>query len=387
VFLEALRRRNPELVQAAVSLHQAGAIPPACYVIDLDAVEENARVIATEAARLGLEVFAMTKQMGRSPAFIEAVRRGGIDAGVAVDMDCARALKRGEMRLGHVGHLVQVAQHEADEAAQMKPENWTVFERSKAVEAAGAGHRLGREQPLLARIADPGDTFYPGHEGGFSAHDVAQLADDLDGLDGGRFAGVTTFPALLYDRERRVVRPTPNLATLERAAERLRSAGRTGLVVNAPGTTSASVLSLLADAGATQVEPGHGLTGTCPQHLSADEPELPAALYVSEISHRHAGRAYCYGGGLYIDPVFPPHPLRALVAPGPDATDAVEVGAEIPPAGAIDYHGMLEQPEGADLPTGASVVFGFRIQAFFARCPVVGVRGIRQGAPEVASEP
>ena len=44
---------------------------------------------------------------------------------------------------------------------------------------------------------------------------------------------------------------------------------------------------------------------------------------------------------------------------------------------------MLEQPGGADLPTGASVVFGFRIQAFFARCPVVGVRGIRQGEPEV----
>jgi predicted amino acid racemase len=383
VFLEALRRRNPELVRAAVSLHQAGAIPPACYVIDLEAVEENARLIAAEAARLGLEVFAMTKQMGRSPAFIEAVRRGGIDAGVAVDMDCARAVVRGGMRLGHVGHLAQVPRHEADEAAQMEPGNWTVFERSKAVEAAGAAHRLGRRQPLLARIADPGDTFYPGHEGGFPADDVVQLADDLDSLDGGRFAGVTTFPALLYDRERRVVRPTPNLATLERAADRLRSAGRIGLAVNAPGTTSTSVLGLLAAAGATQVEPGHGLTGTCPQHLSEDEPELPAALYVSEISHHHAGRAYCYGGGLYIDPVFPAYPLRALVAPGPDAADTVEVGAEIPPAGAIDYHGMLEQPVGADLPTGASVVFGFRIQAFFARCPVVGVRGIRHGAPEV----
>jgi predicted amino acid racemase len=128
------------------------------------------------------------------------------------------------------------------------------------------------------------------------------------------------------------------------------------------------------------VEPGHGLTGTCPQHLSESEPESPAALYLSEISHHHAGRAYCYGGGLYIDPVFPPYPLRALVSPGPDTGEAIEVAAEIPPAGAIDYHGMLDQPNG-ELPVGASVVFGFRIQAFFARCPVVGVGGVRSGRP------
>ena len=86
MFLTALRTRNPAFVEAVVSLHQAGELPAPAYVIDLDAVEENARLIAAEAARLGLEVFAMTKQMGRSPAFIAAVRRGGIDAGVAVDM-------------------------------------------------------------------------------------------------------------------------------------------------------------------------------------------------------------------------------------------------------------------------------------------------------------
>jgi predicted amino acid racemase len=384
VFLNALRSRNPAFVQAAIALHQSGAIPPAAYVIDLDAVEGNARLIATEAARLGLDVFAMTKQMGRNAAFIGAVRRGGIGAGVAVDMECARAVTRAGMRLGHIGHLVQVPRHEADEAAEMDPGNWTVFEQAKAVEAAGAAHRLGRAQALLARIVDPGDTFYPGHEGGFAADNVVRLADDLDALEGARFRGVTTFPALLYDHERRTVRPTPNLATLERAAERLRAAGRSGIHVNAPGTTSSSALGLLASAGATQVEPGHGLTGTCPQHLSGNEPELPAALYVSEISHHHGGRAYCYGGGLYIDPVFPPYPVRALVARGPDAADAIEVRAELPPAGAIDYHGMLEAPGGAELPVGSSVVFGFRLQAFFARCPVVGVSGVRAGRPEIS---
>jgi len=386
VFLTALRTRNRAFVEAVVALHQAGELPAPAYAIDLDAVEENARLVAVEADRLGLEVFAMTKQMGRSPAFIAAVRRGGIEAGVAVDMDCATALAEGGMRLGHVGHLVQVPRHEADRAAALEPANWTVFEHAKAVEAAAAVRRLGREQALLARITAPGDTFYSGHEGGFPAEDVVRVADDLDRLDGARFAGVTTFPALLYDRSAVAVRPTPNLATIERAAERLRASGRTDLRVNAPGTTSVSVLPLLAGAGATQVEPGHGLTGTCPQHLSESEPETPAALYLSEISHHYGGRAYCYGGGLYIDPVFPAYQVRALVSSGPG--DGVEVAAEIPPAGAIDYHGMLDQPEG-ELPVGASVVFGFRIQAFFARCPVIGVRGVREGRPhaETGSDP
>jgi predicted amino acid racemase len=38
---------------------------------------------------------------------------------------------------------------------------------------------------------------------------------------------------------------------------------------------------------------GHGLTGTTPLHAVRDEPEPPAALYISEISHHHGGRAYC----------------------------------------------------------------------------------------------
>ena len=74
--------------------------------------------------------------------------------------------------------------------------------------------------------------------------------------------------------------------------------------------------------------------------------------------------------------------MQALVSSGPG--DGVEVAAEIPPAGAIDYHGMLDQPEG-ELPVGASVVFGFRIQAFFARCPVVGIRGVSSGRPHATS--
>jgi hypothetical protein len=91
MFLDVLRRRNPRFVEAAVALHREGRIPANAYVLDLDAVESNARAIKAEADRHGLKVFAMTKQVGRSSGFCRAVRRGGIRRSVAVDMACARA--------------------------------------------------------------------------------------------------------------------------------------------------------------------------------------------------------------------------------------------------------------------------------------------------------
>ena len=162
----------------------------------------------------------MTKQVGRNSGFCRALGRGGIDRAVAVDMACAQALRAAGMRVGHLGHLVQVPRFEADAAARdIAPDYWTVFSGAKASEAAGAALRAGRTQKLLARIQAPGDTFYRGHEGGFDAAGVAAVAAELDALDGARFAGITTFPALLFDHETGTVAPTPNLATLSRARE------------------------------------------------------------------------------------------------------------------------------------------------------------------------
>jgi len=368
VFLDVLMRRNQPFLDTVIALHREQRIPANAYALDLDAVEANTRVLASEGARHGLEVLAMTKQVGRAPAFMDAVRAGGIAAGVAVDMQDARALRDGGLAVGHVGHLVQVPHAEAAAAAALDPAYWTVFSDDKAAEAAAAATR---EQALLARIKTLGDVFYSGHEGGFEADDVVAVAERLDRLEGARFAGITTFPALLFDAATGEARPTPNLATLERAAELLRGAGFADVVVNAPGTTSSAVYPLLAAAGATQVEPGHGLTGTTPLHAVRDLAEIPAACYVTEVSHLHNGRAYAFGGGFYVDPVFPEYRLRALLA---DGDEARLVDASIPPPSAIDYYGQLDYGDSPPR-TGATVVFGFRIQAFVTRAYVVGIRG------------
>lgn len=378
MFLDALLSRNPSFVDAAVALHREGHLPANAYVLDLDAVRQNARGMRAEADRHRLEVLAMTKQIGRNPAFLGALRDAGIDACVAVDMTDARVVHREGLRLGHIGHLVQVPRAEAPAASAMEPDNWTVFSTEKAREAADAARAHGRVQNLLARIHAPEDVFYPGHEGGFEAGDIERVAGELERLDGARFAGVTTFPALLYDAATRRVAPTPNLTTIARAAERLGG----GLRVNAPGTTSATVLGMLAEHGATQVEPGHGLTGTTPLHAIESLPEQPAALYLTEVSHRHGGRVYCFGGGLYIDPVFPPYQVRALVAAAPG--DRRLLDATLPPPDAIDYYGWLDPGSGPAPASGDTVVFGFRIQAFVTRAYVAALNGVAEGRPRVA---
>ena len=113
-----------------------------------------------------------------------------------------------------------------------------------------------------------------------------------------------------------------------------------------PGTTSTAVLERLAEAGATQVEPGHGLTGTTPLHAAGDLPEVPAICYLSEVSHLHGGVPLCFGGGFYVDPVFEPYSPEALVAADPSDLTEAPVAMDFPDPAGIDYYARLHPPAG-----------------------------------------
>ncbi|MCU1558562.1 MAG: putative amino acid racemase [Microbacteriaceae bacterium] len=385
MFLDLLKRRNPTLIEAAAQLHKSGHIPANCYVIDLDAVSLNASTIASEAARLGLKAFAMTKQIGRNPDVSRVLVQSGITHSVGVDLECAIAAAAGGLRSGHIGHLVQIPRHQASTAAALEPLYWTVFNEVKAREAAEASRAHGHSQDLLARVIARGDTFYRGHEGGFAAEDIVAVADALDSLDGARFAGITTFPTTIFDRSLGSIRHTPNLETLRAAASRLRRAGRSDIEINAPGTTSTAMLEGLADAGATQVEPGHGLTGTTPWHAYQDLVEEPAIAYVSEVSHVWNNEAYVFGGGLYVDPVLPGVETSAIVVVDPDAgvSSNPTLPVTMPAPEAIDYYCTIPIGDTRDIAVGNTVIFGFRPQVFVSRGLTAGISGLSTGAPKV----
>ena len=384
MFLEILRRRNPEFLDAISHLHAQGQLPVNTYAIDLDTVRRNASAFVAESKRLNLTPFAMTKQIGRNPDVSEALVDSGMTHAVAVDLECAIAASNGGLRIGHLGHLVQIPRHEAATAAALQPLYWTVFNETKATEAGQAALNRGRTQDVLLRIVAPKDRFYTGHEGGFTLKELPSAADRIDAIPGVRFAGVTTFPATLFDPASGTAKATPNRATLTRAKELLEKTGRTDVQVNAPGTTSLSVLAELAEAGATQVEPGHGLTGTTPLHAVEDLVEEPAIAYVSEVSHLHNGRAYVFGGGLYVDPVLDDNPTSAIIVPstaGPHTQTPLPV--EMPAADAIDYYARIPLPEGSQVSVGDTVIFGFRAQVFVTRALTAAISGVSKGNPTV----
>ncbi|MFC6237284.1 alanine racemase [Longivirga aurantiaca] len=377
MFIDVTLRRNPELVGAAVDLHQAGRIPSNCYVVDLDAVSRNAALVARSAASHGLTPYQMTKQFGRNPIVARAVAAAGIEKVVAVDFEEARLLHSHGLRIGHLGHLVQVPRDEVGLALDMEPDFITVFGLAQAARLSAAAVERGLVQDVTLRVVGPDDTFYAAQRGGVPVHEAVEVATRIRDLPGVRLRGVTSFPVVLWDESVGAFAPTANLSTLGAVSQALRAAGIDVDVLNAPSACCTATFGMKAAAGATHVEPGSCLTGQTPLHAVSDEPELPAMIYVSEVSHTTADAAYAIAGGLY-----PRCKSRtALVYDEAGATPLV-AQVELDPAEAIDYYGTLRTDDPPSVRVGSTVVYAFRAQVFVSRCFVAVVSGV-QGTPTV----
>ncbi|MDD2958350.1 MAG: alanine racemase [Lachnospiraceae bacterium] len=381
MFLKKIMERNERLIDASVQLHQKLKIPANSYVLDVDTIAQNVKMMADICHENGMKLYPMTKQIGRNPVVIKAIKSVGADGCVCVDMADARRVHEAGMPIGHLGHLVQVPKAETMAAAAMEPEYWTVYSLEKAKAISDAVPE-GRIQKIMLRIYTDGDTYYTGHEGGFEAKDIVEAAKKINQMPGLEFAGLTTFPTQLFDDKSITIKHTHNYQTILEAKERLEKAGFSSVEINAPGTTSSHLFSEMAASGVTQVEPGHGMTGTTPIHAFCDMIEKPAMVYVSEVCHFYKGRGYCYGGGMYIDPVFPPYAVRACVGSTPEEAKKNLIVCDIPNPAAIDYYGIFEPND--KIRQGDTVVFGFRAQAFVTRAFIVPVVGISTGNPVAA---
>ncbi|MFK8849349.1 alanine racemase [Streptomyces sp. Ac-502] len=369
MFLDTVLARNPQLVDHAVELHRTGRVQPDTYVIDLDAVEANAALLAAEARRWGLGLWPVVKQVGRNPELIRAVARH-LPRFAAIDAPEARALRAAGARLGNVGHLVQIPHRALPEVLAWRPEAVTVFDGANARAVSEAAFRLGRVQDILVRIEGAPGLVHPGQEGGVPLGGLAEFAAEVEQLPGVRVAGVTGFPCVECVPGSGQPRPTATFARVREARAVLAARGHTDLKLSAPGVTCAATLPLLAELGATHGEPGHALTGTTPLHaVDRGQPERPAYVYVTEVVHVLAdGRPALHGGGFYAR-----SGGETALIPRTGARLAVQRA----PAENIDYYRLLAP---GDARPGDTAVLAFRTQVFVTRSTVAVVADLAAGS-------
>ncbi|MFZ4835597.1 YhfX family PLP-dependent enzyme [Rouxiella sp. Mn2063] len=370
MFLNALEQQNPALIDAAVTLWRNGEIKPDTCVIDVDQFLQNARELLSEAQRHGIQLYAMSKQIGRNPRLCQMLLDLGYHGIVAVDFKEARQLLRHGVAVAHIGHLVQPPQSMLAEMLQHRPEVITVYSLEKARSISDVAQQLGIVQPLLLKVTRAGDALYSGQEGGFDLSDLPQVISQLRELPGIRIAGVTHFPCMQYNPLRQSTLPTANMATLLAARDLLIAQGIVPTQINAPSASSCETLPQLAALGVTHAEPGHALTGTTPANQHGEGREKIAMLYLSEVSHQFAGRAYCFGGGYYRRGNLE----HALVIDGAHRQRDKVIEPDIT---SIDYCLQLSESH----PVGSAVVMCFRTQVFVTRSDVALVSGVASGKP------
>ena len=102
MFTKTLLQRNPNLVDWSLYAQSSGKILPNTYVLDLDAIRNNAAMMKQAADQENLHLYMMTKQFGRNLLVCKAIAECGISQAVAVNMDEARILHRAGFPIGHI---------------------------------------------------------------------------------------------------------------------------------------------------------------------------------------------------------------------------------------------------------------------------------------------
>lgn len=375
MFLQTTMERNPRLIEAALEYHQAGLVPPNTYLIDYDTVRENARLLAEASRQTGIALYFITKQIGHNPPTLAAIQEGGLTTGTCVDVTEAYVLASNGVRLGNAGHLTQIPVHDIEPIISQKPEVITVFGYEKATQISSVASRRGVTVDLVLRVHNADDFFYPGQVGGVALESLRETALEINTLPSVRVVGVTSYPCLLFNETTSQLELLPNLETVLRARDVLRSElGDQIWCVNTPGVTCVRALSVLQSAGVTHAEPGHALTGTTPLHAAESEPEAPAIVYITEVSHIEPDAAYIYGGGFYSR-----SGLKAvLVGNKPEHLHEAPVKCSQPPSDKIDYYGRLDEVP-ARVAVGDTVIAAFRTQIFVTRSYVAAVKGLHSG--------
>ena len=370
MFLEALKKKNAAFIEAAFDLHKEKIILPDTFLLDADAILENAEKMLRCADKFNIEMYFMLKQFGRNPYIAKKLSEMGFAGCVCVDFREALLMIENQVLLGNVGHLVQTPIGALEAVIAHKPDVMTVYSLEKIKEIDNIAESLGVKQRLLLRVVSDDSFQYAAQNGGIRLCDLEKTANHISKLKNVEITGVCSFPCILFDEETSEFAATPNCTALLEAEKLLNKDKRENFQINMPSATCIETIPMIKAHGGTHGEPGHGLSGTTPKHaVDFMQPEKPAMLYVSEISHNYMGKAYCYGGGYYRRG----HLRGCLTNHGSEFCNV----QYLDDSAGIDYYLELDR----ECPVSQAVVMGFRSQIFATRSEVAVVTGISKGMP------
>ena len=157
---------------------------------------------------------------------------------------------------------------------------------------------MGRTQKLLLQSGRPPTTScIEGQQGGFGKSELIEAARDIIRLPASHRRGRRAFPCLVVRRGKGPCGTRGQCAygPPQRRADCRQSCG-ISLEADQHAQRHWSHDPDAEGVGATHGEPGHALTGTTPLHQREDQAELPAMVYVSEVSHLDRDRRLCVRG-------------------------------------------------------------------------------------------
>ena len=374
MFIDVMLEHNRQLMEWALYAHNCCRLPPNTYVIDLDAVRQNALTLSEEATRKKMNLYMMAKQFGHNPLVCNAIAECGIPKSVAVSMDAARIMHHNGIQIGHLGHLVQIPECEVDEALEMHPEVITVYDYENAEKISRHAINKNICQDILLRISASDDFVYDQQPGGIPLEKLPECIEKIGSLNGVRIVGFTEFPCYMMDWDAKKIKETNNYNNLLKACLIGNDCGLEIKQVNAPGGNASALIESAVKDGITHFEPGHALTGTTYQNsVNFNSIEIPSIVYLSEISHHWNGSSYVFGGGFYGRAKI----YSAIVG---NHVHYHRVEAVAPCPGTIDYYAELHCTE----PVGTGVVYAFRTQLFMTHSNLAIVEGLSKGQPILA---
>lgn len=360
LFLKRLLDTNKAFVDTSLDLYKKGLILPDSYCIDVDMFLENAKNILNEAKKYNINLFYMLKQVGRNPYLAKKLEDLGYKGAVCVDFKEVEVMMKNNLKLCNIGHLVQIPKNMLSRVIEYGVEIITVYSYDMIKEISNIALSLNKTQDIMLRILDENSEIYPGQEAGFSVNEIKELIPKLKDLKGVKLNGITSFPCFLYSHDEKCIKETNNLFSVLEVNEFLKNQNLYVKHINLPSVSTVENIKKIYSYGGTDAEPGHALTGTTPLNIDSGI-EIPAYLYISEISHVFKNNSYFYGGGYY---------PRGHMKHGYIDNKIVNVNNFN--ATNIDYYLSLEGKYNIFDP----IILCFRTQMFVTRSDIVLIEGI-----------